>query len=346
MMHIVNLSMFSAERLTDPVGLAHALCHLELLLAAPNTDATLAQIVRELLSIQSLFGFLMSGNSKELVERILSAFPSEPALILKSFVTDLLYKISHTLFSIPPDLLSADLSKNIGQFRQYVDNVLPVLAILCCTDFTSEASPFEEYSELVDGDIPFFKQKVKRRRRKVKQGTTAVNSALFFKLEVPMPTTNEEARRMANEITGKLRSVLQFYLTVLCNPELATPLKNAYFTSPDHNTTERRQIVVEPSAVVVDTRPSAYPTVQPMKAALILIGTNATKKLREFRRNDAKKFKIVVKKIKELSNGQFSDDNQKRLDGARSGVPVFEAKMQRDLRLVYQIDCVPDHDGD
>ncbi|KAI6165391.1 hypothetical protein EDD17DRAFT_226022 [Pisolithus thermaeus] len=360
MMHIVNLSMFSAERLTDPVGLAHALCHLELLLAAPNTDATLAQIVRELLSIQSLFGFLMSvwPSSKELVERILSAFPSEPALILKSFVTDLLYKISHTLFSIPPDLLSADLSKNIGQFRQYVDSVLPVLAILCCTDFTSEASPSEEYSELVDGDIPFFKQKVKRQRRKVKQGTTAVNSALFFKLEVPMPTTNEEARRMANEITGKLRSVLQFYLTVLCNPELATPLKNAYFTSPDHNTTERRQIVVEPSAVVVDTRPSAYPTVQPMKAALyfenadgfgewrILIGTNATKKLREFRRNDAKKFKIVVKKIKELSNGQFSDDNQKRLDGARSGVPVFEAKMQRDLRLVYQIDCVPDHDGD
>ncbi|KAI5991381.1 hypothetical protein EDC04DRAFT_2587409 [Pisolithus marmoratus] len=78
----------------------------------------------------------------------------------------------------------------------------------------------------------------------------------------------------------------------------------------------------------------------------ILIATNATKKLREFRGNDGKKFKIVVKKIKELSNGHFSDDNQKRLDGTRSGVPIFEAKMQRDLRLVYQIDCVPDHDGE
>ncbi|KAI6020999.1 hypothetical protein BKA83DRAFT_178181 [Pisolithus microcarpus] len=297
-------------------------------------------------------------SSNKLVERIFSAFPNEPAFILESFVTDLLYKISHTLFSIPPDLLSADLSKNIGQFRQYVDNVLPVLAILCYTDFTSEASPPEEHSELVDGDIPFLKQKVKRQRRKVKQGTTIANSALFFKLEVPMPATNEEARKMANEITGKLRSVLQFYLDALSNPELATLLKHAYITSPDHNTSEHPRIVAETSAPVVDTRPSAYPTVQPMKAALyfenadgfgewrILIGTNATKKLREFRRNDAKKFKIVVKKIKELSNGQFSDDNQKRLDGARSGVPVFEAKMQRDLRLVYQIDCVPDHDGD
>ncbi|KIK18633.1 hypothetical protein PISMIDRAFT_109068 [Pisolithus microcarpus 441] len=76
----------------------------------------------------------------------------------------------------------------------------------------------------------------------------------------------------------------------------------------------------------------------------ILIGTNATKKLREFRRNDQKKFKVVYKKIKELSNGQFSDDNQKRLDGVRTGVPIFEAYIERDLRLVYQIDCVPDRD--
>ncbi|KAI6165387.1 hypothetical protein EDD17DRAFT_225222 [Pisolithus thermaeus] len=78
----------------------------------------------------------------------------------------------------------------------------------------------------------------------------------------------------------------------------------------------------------------------------ILIGTNATKKLREFRTNDTKKFKIVYKKLKELSNGQFSDDNQNRLDGTHSGVPIFEVRMQRDLRLVYQVDCVPDHDAE
>ncbi|KAI6133857.1 hypothetical protein EV401DRAFT_2204741 [Pisolithus croceorrhizus] len=78
----------------------------------------------------------------------------------------------------------------------------------------------------------------------------------------------------------------------------------------------------------------------------ILIGTNATKKLREFRTNDTKKFKIVYKKLKELSNGQFSGVNQNRLDGTRSGVPIFEARMQQDLRLVYQIDCVPDHDAE
>ncbi|KAI6101328.1 P-loop containing nucleoside triphosphate hydrolase protein [Pisolithus sp. B1] len=76
----------------------------------------------------------------------------------------------------------------------------------------------------------------------------------------------------------------------------------------------------------------------------VLIGTNATKKLKEFRISDTMKFKVVYKKLKELSNGQFSDDNQNRLDGNYSGVPIFEARMQQDLRLVYQIDCVADHD--
>ncbi|KAI6011658.1 hypothetical protein BKA83DRAFT_4482953 [Pisolithus microcarpus] len=360
MVHVVDLSMFAAERVADPIGLADALRHLELLLAVSNTDATVAQIVRELLSVQNLFGFLISvwPSSKRLTDRIISAFPSDPALIHESFASDLLFGISHTLFSIPPDLLSNDLSRNIGESRQYVDNVLPILAMLCRADFTKESSAADSDPELVDEDIPFFKQRVKRQRRKVKREAPPVNPAPFHKLGVPVPATNEEAQRMAKEFAAELKSVLFFYLTALSSPELATPLKNAYIPLSDHTTNERPQIVVDPATAVVDTRSSAYPTVQPMKAALyfdnadgfgewkVLIGTNATKKLREFRRNDGKKFRIVVKKIKELSNGQFSDDNQKRLDGSRSGVPIFEAKMQRDLRLVYQVDCVPDHDGE
>ncbi|KAI6140538.1 hypothetical protein BKA82DRAFT_4212657 [Pisolithus tinctorius] len=330
MVHIVDLSMFSAERLAHPVGLAEALRHLELLLVVSNTDGAVAQIVRELLSVPNLFGFLISvwPNSKKLVERIFSAFPKEPALIPQSFVKDLLFKISHTLFSIPPALLSTDLSKNIGQFRQYVDNVLPVLAMLCCADFASETSITEEHAELVDEDIPFFKQKVKKQRRRVKQAAAAVDPALFFKLGVPVPTTNEAARRMATDIAEKLKLVLDSYLSALSSPELAMPLKNAYVQHlSDHSTSERLRTVVKPStSVAVETQPSAYPTVQPMKAALyfdnadgfgewrVLIGTDVTKKLTEFRENDRQKFKIVVKKIKELSHGRFSDDNQKRLE--------------------------------
>ncbi|KAG2064506.1 hypothetical protein BDR04DRAFT_1162468 [Suillus decipiens] len=104
---------------------------------------------------------------------------------------------------------------------------------------------------------------------------------------------------------------------------------------------------------------NAYPMVQPMKAVLyfdnadgfgewqILTSTEAYKNLRKFRRADEKIFKIIVKKIKQLSKGHFSDDNNKQLNGPDAGIriPIYEAKITRDLRLVYQIDCVPDQDG-
>ncbi|KAG2070632.1 hypothetical protein BDR04DRAFT_1076404 [Suillus decipiens] len=77
----------------------------------------------------------------------------------------------------------------------------------------------------------------------------------------------------------------------------------------------------------------------------ILISTEAYKNLRELRKADEKIFKTIVKKIKQLSNGHFSDDNHKRLNGPDAGIPIHEAKMTKDLRLVYQIDCVPDQDG-
>lgn len=39
-------------------------------------------------------------------------------------------------------------------------------------------------------------------------------------------------------------------------------------------------------------------------------------------------------RTRELSNGHFSDDNQKRLNGVCVGIPIYEAKMTRDKRLV------------
>jgi hypothetical protein len=47
----------------------------------------------------------------------------------------------------------------------------------------------------------------------------------------------------------------------------------------------------------------------------------------------------------ELSQGFFSASNQKKLLGQDSDIPVFEAKMERDTRLVYTIDCVMDASG-
>jgi len=41
--------------------------------------------------------------------------------------------------------------------------------------------------------------------------------------------------------------------------------------------------------------------------------------------------------FRELSNGHFSDDNQKRLAGPGTEVPIFEAKLTGDLRLIVSV---------
>lgn len=85
----------------------------------------------------------------------------------------------------------------------------------------------------------------------------------------------------------------------------------------------------------------------------LLLSTRATRDLREARRADATLFKMIVKKMKfvmrhleylklrksdcffrELSNGNFSDDNHKRLNGSPSGIAIYEAKVTGDQRLV------------
>ena len=72
-----------------------------------------------------------------------------------------------------------------------------------------------------------------------------------------------------------------------------------------------------------------------------MMSNRASRDLCKVRRGNAKLFKIVMKKIKELSDGQFSDDNQKRLTGKDTAVPIYEAKMTRDTRLVVRIVISP-----
>ncbi|CAE6484842.1 unnamed protein product, partial [Rhizoctonia solani] len=74
----------------------------------------------------------------------------------------------------------------------------------------------------------------------------------------------------------------------------------------------------------------------------IVIANRAVGDLRRIRKGDGHVFRMISKKIKELSQGFFSDDNQKRLVGLNTEVPIYEAKVSRDLRIVYQIDLDTD----
>jgi hypothetical protein len=95
-----------------------------------------------------------------------------------------------------------------------------------------------------------------------------------------------------------------------------------------------------------DTSSAAFLAFQPKHTSLyfepadgfgewrILMSGRVVRHLQVACKRQPKRFDIYMKKIKELSNGMFSPDNQKRLTGPGTEVPVFEAKMTADSRLV------------
>ena len=101
----------------------------------------------------------------------------------------------------------------------------------------------------------------------------------------------------------------------------------------------------KPKLPKIATQPSEAPA-QSVKGALSLehikefgpwgihLSSRAERDLRQARNGDQHTFKIILKKIKQLSDGHFSDDNQKKLTGREVPIPIYEAKMSRDSRLV------------
>ncbi|KAI5997138.1 hypothetical protein EDD15DRAFT_2162997 [Pisolithus albus] len=77
----------------------------------------------------------------------------------------------------------------------------------------------------------------------------------------------------------------------------------------------------------------------------ILMASNATKDLLQLRRRDAKMAECVLKRIGQLSRGNFSGNNSRALHGPSHGIPIYQAEVLSNLRLVYQIDCVLDDEG-
>ncbi|PVG01897.1 hypothetical protein CPB86DRAFT_698462 [Serendipita vermifera] len=77
-----------------------------------------------------------------------------------------------------------------------------------------------------------------------------------------------------------------------------------------------------------------------------LLSGDSVRYLRHISRKDAHMFEVVYTKMRDLSTGNLFNDNHKRLAGTQTEVPVFEAKITSDTRLIYMIDCVLDNTGE
>lgn len=367
----LDLSLFDAARLgNDEIALEVAVSVLDGHLG--DSAVSVEDLVTDLSSIPHLLEFVLSVGSQNTFEtisqEIINQFPTTATAFLASVACSLLSRFSLSLlFATFPS--SADEPADLREHKRYIDLAVPVLTDLVAFSFADECADNIEQPLPEDENDIFVIRAVKVTQRSKKKAKLSkrtqrhsLDAKVFDNLGVSVPQSQEDADNLVIEVLTRQKSILEYYFDIFRRPALAEMFKRAYIplnvllhelvvtTSTDHNPVAAAE---EPQT---DVSP-AYPIVQPMKAALyfdsaegfgewrILISTRADGHLRQARRKNRTLFDIIIKKIKELSNGHFSDDNQKQLTGTETDVPIYEAKMTRDSRLVYQIDCVPEFES-
>ncbi|KAG8982213.1 hypothetical protein FRB93_008309 [Tulasnella sp. JGI-2019a] len=200
--------------------------------------------------------------------------------------------------------------------------------------------------------------------RYISTHATPINDRAFLNLGVAVPLTAEDAKARSDEILLEQKGILIRYIGLLHNEEVEPYIKSNHLQGQTASATTHAKKERQPSmtgeyeAAAESATPSA-PSVSPDHSAIfplkparyyegegaepgewhVFLAARALKQIRTLARGDAAIFGIVNKKISELSQGYFSDSNQKHLAGNVGEVPIYEAKLTRNLRLVYQVDC-------
>ncbi|KAI9068145.1 hypothetical protein FKP32DRAFT_1672451 [Trametes sanguinea] len=365
--------LLDATLLEDELSIEAALCALESHLADPAT--ALDDAIQELLSVPHCLEFVLSAVGEnaydQLRKTILHNFPETPDRYLASSVSGVLLRLSKFLLFLPYPDLASDEPPSLRSHHHSVELAVPLLQALIALQATcgnaggsSADVDVNEDDEFAD---TFFRVKKKgqskRKQRKRGNGGTSVDIKLITDYNGYVPRTAEDVSQLIMHVLERQKRILEDYLSMFRLPHLAPLIKKMYL--PQRAVANTEPIPVKGSAQTTTSAEieeadstSAYPVVQPMKAALyfesadgfgewrILISTRADRDLRQARSKNPKLFKIIVNKLKDLSQGHFSDDNQKRLTGLNVEIPIYEAKMTGDTRLVYQVDCVPEFESD
>ncbi|KAK0506583.1 hypothetical protein EDD18DRAFT_36674 [Armillaria luteobubalina] len=337
--------LFSPEQFTSKDALESALEELQSIL----TKVNFKHVFQELIDNESphVLPLILSSLSEttSLISWLLESFPSEAANYDLSVHCKIISCISAELIS-SAFVEDKELCARHHERTQIAPKVLKYLA-------------GDSFLRPIDTGLEHHSKKgrAKQSQKKLQQAkredgaTTLVDKYLDI-LNVDVPKTPSQASALVDHLLKSQKDTLKFYSELIRHPEISISLKERCIISPSP-IEEEKSI----SASVVEL-PSAYPIVQPMKSALyfdtvegfgdwiVIISTNADNFLRSAHKKDLSAFNFAVKKIKELSCGHFTDNNQKRLSGSVTEVPVFEAKVSRNLRLIYQIDIIPGDDNE
>ncbi|KAH9919767.1 uncharacterized protein BXZ73DRAFT_104875 [Epithele typhae] len=362
-------ALFDTTLLRDDGILQVVISDVDSLLGRPDVDVE--GVVAELVeSPTKALELVLASVSKSTFDRVVSVisanFPFAPETFASSVAHSLLTRLP-IFFLFLPNARSLDLAW-LSQQRTLTETTISALQVLNRLRLSNAVYDGEED---IDGSGDAVKRKSKNRhKRKQSRAQNPFVSDADRKtiLSLPeadfVPSTKEGAMDLCSSYALRFISFKEL-LKMLRRDGLSAVITNAYYSLPTSEAVdgaleeeyENGAPYPSPAPFVVDGTsavPEDLPPVLPMKAALyfdsadgfgewrVLISTRADRDLRQARKRDAKMFAIYVKKIKELSNGHFSDDNQKRLTGLDVDIPIYEAKMTGDTRLVYQVDCIPE----
>ncbi|SJL03091.1 uncharacterized protein ARMOST_06437 [Armillaria ostoyae] len=324
--------LFSTEQLTSTDALESALQELQSVLTKDNFKHVFQELIDNESPNVLLLVLSSLSEAASLTSWLLESFPAEAT----NYEATVHYK---AISCLSTELVSFPFVEDKALCARYheVSQATP----MALKHLISFLHPIDIGSE----------QKGKAKQSRRKDDATAFVERYFNVLDVDIPRTSGQASLLVDHVLQSQKDTLKFYLELVCHSdEMSTSLKKHFMGSA----ASMEEKITSGSVVEV---PSAYPTVQPMKSALyfdtaegfgdwtVVISTNTDNFLRSAHRKDPSTFNIAVKKIKELSCGHFTDNNQRRLSGSMTEVPVFEAKITRNLRLIYQIDIIPGNES-
>ncbi|VDB92205.1 unnamed protein product [Peniophora sp. CBMAI 1063] len=192
------------------------------------------------------------------------------------------------------------------------------------------------------------------------------NVCAFDELGVAQPASRSEAHELSRAVVSTGSRILQELLDYFRRDTVKDAVHNVYLRFDDADTTAW----IGDDDIATSDWGSHVPTLPDVDGASvaphkdleadenenfpfdgdadfgpwrILVTHEARKTLRDA---DGKMHEVYRRKMQELSHGHLYGDNQKKLVGHKKNqlVPLYEAKITRDTRLVYQIHVVPDED--
>ncbi|CAA7267696.1 unnamed protein product [Cyclocybe aegerita] len=181
-----------------------------------------------------------------------------------------------------------------------------------------------------------------------------IDDEAFRMLDISVPTGANQVDATIRELHLRLCEILEFYATILRNPEFEHALKSRIVveaseapvtTNPRSTDLTSSEYTFEPVSAFPGVRPVSYfENVEGFGDWRLRLTSRAENDMRRCSRKDRASLKIIVKKLRALSNGHFSADNQKILAHSQNGVPIYEAKMDSDKRIVYHVDLLQEDD--